>query len=100
MHWSSQVWLTYSGHESLLNAGILHRDISIGNIMLTNEEDDGYLIDFDQAIKLDLQEASGAPNKNGICGPGAYTWPHEFYSLLQDAPSLYTTAMPSSFSSE
>lgn len=33
--------------------------------MLTNKEDDGYLIDFDLAIKLDQQKASGAPNKTG-----------------------------------
>ena len=53
------------GHESLLNAGILHRDVSIGNIMLTEKEDDGFLIDLDLAIKTGDDQASGAPNKTG-----------------------------------
>jgi len=57
--------LTCSGHESLLNAGILHRDISIGNIMLTENEDDGFLIDYDLAIKTSSDRASGAPSKTG-----------------------------------
>jgi len=47
----SDISLTCLGHESLLNAGILHRDVSIGNIMLTEKEDDGFLIDLDLAIK-------------------------------------------------
>ncbi|KAI9758368.1 MAG: hypothetical protein M1835_000602 [Candelina submexicana] len=54
-----------SGHESLLNAGILHRDISIGNIMLTENEDTGFLIDLDLAIKTSNDQASGAPSKTG-----------------------------------
>ena len=53
------------GHESSLNAGILHRDISIGNIMLTEDEDDGFLIDYDLAIKTSNDRASGAPSKTG-----------------------------------
>ncbi|KAF2193607.1 hypothetical protein K469DRAFT_239099 [Zopfia rhizophila CBS 207.26] len=53
------------GHESLLDARILHRDISIGNIMLKMGEDDGFLIDLDLAIRLDRQKASGAPSKTG-----------------------------------
>jgi len=57
--------LTCSGHESLLNAGILHRDISIGNIMLTENEDNGFLIDLDLANKTSDDQASGAPSKTG-----------------------------------
>ncbi|EKG09032.1 Aminoglycoside phosphotransferase [Macrophomina phaseolina MS6] len=53
------------GHESLFNAGILHRDISIGNVMLKKAEDDGFLIDLDLAIKTDRDKASGAPNRTG-----------------------------------
>ncbi len=53
------------GHESLLNAGILHRDVSIGNIMLTEKEDDGFLIDLDLAIKTGDDQASSAPSKTG-----------------------------------
>ncbi|KAB2569172.1 hypothetical protein DBV05_g12152 [Lasiodiplodia theobromae] len=54
------------GHESLLEkAKILHRDISIGNVLLNDAEDDGFLIDVDLAIKTDREEASGAPSKTG-----------------------------------
>ncbi|KAF2452571.1 hypothetical protein BDY21DRAFT_382745 [Lineolata rhizophorae] len=53
------------GHESLLDAKILHRDISIGNVMLNMTKDDGFLIDFDLAIKIDRDNASGAPSKTG-----------------------------------
>jgi Fungal protein kinase len=53
------------GHESLLDAKILHRDISVGNIMLTMAEDDGFLIDLDLAIKLDWKGSSGVSGKAG-----------------------------------
>ena len=53
------------GHESLLKAGILHRDISTGNIMLTETEDKGFLIDLDLAIKIEDQKPSGAPSRTG-----------------------------------
>lgn len=53
-------------HESLLKAGILHRDISIGNIILTENEEDGFLIDFDLVIRISDDHASGAPSKTGI----------------------------------
>ena len=56
------------GHESLLNPGILHRDIPIGNIMLTENEDDRFLIDFDLSIKTSDDRASGAPSKTGTKG--------------------------------
>ncbi|CAD6454337.1 86454505-3836-429b-94a0-5ea2f7e49227 [Sclerotinia trifoliorum] len=53
------------GHESLLNGGILHRDISIGNVMLNEAEDDAFLIDLDLAVKINREKASGAPSKTG-----------------------------------
>ena len=59
----NDISLTCSGHESLLNAGILHRDVSIGNIILTGKEDDGFLIDLDLAIKTSDNQASNAPSK-------------------------------------
>ena len=55
----------FLGHQSLLKAGILHRDISIGNILLTETEDDGFLIDLDLAIKVKDHEPSGAPSRTG-----------------------------------
>ncbi|KAF2676778.1 hypothetical protein K458DRAFT_468226 [Lentithecium fluviatile CBS 122367] len=47
-------------HESLLDANILHRDISVGNVMLNMAEDDEFLIVLDLAIKTDRTSASGA----------------------------------------
>ncbi|MCJ1351307.1 MAG: hypothetical protein MMC33_001291 [Icmadophila ericetorum] len=47
------------------DAKILHRDISIGNIVLNEAEDDAFLIDLDLAVKIDRKKASGAPSKTG-----------------------------------
>ncbi|KAH8748461.1 hypothetical protein F5883DRAFT_436470, partial [Diaporthe sp. PMI_573] len=57
------------GHESLRKAGFLHRDISINNLMI-NEDDNNpswssFLIDLDLAIKEQREEASGARGKTG-----------------------------------
>ncbi|KAK1517378.1 hypothetical protein CABS01_16681, partial [Colletotrichum abscissum] len=57
------------GHESLYKAGILHRDISINNLMIN--EDSGnpswpaFLIDLDLAIREPRESASGAKGKTG-----------------------------------
>ena len=53
-------------HKSLLKAGILHRDISIDNIMLIENEENGFLIDFDLVIRISDDHASGASSKIGI----------------------------------
>ncbi|KAL7917588.1 serine/threonine-protein kinase Sgk2 [Trichoderma austrokoningii] len=57
------------GHESLYKAGILHRDISINNLMI-NEDDKNpsfpsFLIDLDLAIRLQRDGASGARDRTG-----------------------------------
>ncbi|KAI9747071.1 MAG: hypothetical protein M1815_004670 [Lichina confinis] len=53
-------------HESSLNkANVLHRDISTGNILLDEDESDGFLNDFDLAVDITRLEASGAPGKTG-----------------------------------
>ncbi|KAI0412132.1 hypothetical protein F5X98DRAFT_355725 [Xylaria grammica] len=61
------------GHESLYNAGLLHRDISINNLMINegNKESclSSFLIDLDLAIKVDRIKASGA---KGITGTRAF----------------------------
>ena len=83
----NDISLTYLGHESLLSAGILHRDVSIGNILLTEKEDDGFLIDLDLAIKTSDDQASGAPSKTGtkiFMAIGAlYGEPHSFMHDLE-----------------
>ncbi|TQW07436.1 Protein kinase-like protein [Cordyceps javanica] len=51
------------GHESLLKAGILHREISINNLLINKNEDNAFLIDLDLAIKRHRSAASGANAK-------------------------------------
>ncbi|KAJ2977033.1 hypothetical protein NQ176_g4600 [Zarea fungicola] len=54
-----------TGYESLFNEGILHRDISINNLLLSDDEKRAFLIDLDLAIKLPRLAASGAKGKTG-----------------------------------
>ncbi|KAK3302485.1 uncharacterized protein B0T15DRAFT_577582 [Chaetomium strumarium] len=57
------------GHKSLRNAGILHRDISINNLMINEDYGNHYwpsfLIDLDFAIKEQREHASGARGRTG-----------------------------------
>ncbi|KAI1451235.1 hypothetical protein F4805DRAFT_464040 [Annulohypoxylon moriforme] len=57
------------GHKSLLETGILHRDISINNLMINEDGSNpsplGFLIDLDLAIKVQREGASGAKGKTG-----------------------------------
>ncbi|KAI0836075.1 hypothetical protein F5Y06DRAFT_274145 [Hypoxylon sp. FL0890] len=57
------------GHESLLKAGILHRDISANNLMINEDNNNpswsSFLIDLDLAIPIDRRNASGARGKTG-----------------------------------
>ncbi|KAL7938254.1 hypothetical protein V8C35DRAFT_291397 [Trichoderma chlorosporum] len=57
------------GHKSLREAGFLHRDISINNLMI-NEDDSNpswssFLIDLDLAIREPREQSSGAKGKTG-----------------------------------
>jgi hypothetical protein len=53
------------GHQRLFNHGILHRDISIGNVLITEDESKGFLIDLDHPIRINPNENSG---ENGRIG--------------------------------
>ena len=57
------------GYESLHSAGLLHRDISINNIMINEDSDNpswrSCLIDLDLALKEQRKATSGAPGKTG-----------------------------------
>ncbi|KAK5996946.1 hypothetical protein PT974_02294 [Cladobotryum mycophilum] len=57
------------GYESLHKAGFLHRDISIYNLMVNEDENNpswpSFLIDLDLAIKEQRASASGAKGKTG-----------------------------------
>ncbi|KAK4207648.1 hypothetical protein QBC37DRAFT_476391 [Rhypophila decipiens] len=53
------------GHESLRQkAGLLHRDISIGNLMISKDRG-GFLIDLDLAVREQRVGATGAKGKTG-----------------------------------
>lgn len=58
-----------TGHESLHQAGLLHRDISINNLMINEDHDNpswpSFLIDLDLAIREQRKAASGAKGKTG-----------------------------------
>ncbi|KAL7785643.1 hypothetical protein V8C37DRAFT_315231 [Trichoderma ceciliae] len=56
------------GHESLRQAGLLHRDVSINNILIDEDgppSRKGFLIDLDLAIREQRLQASGAKGKTG-----------------------------------
>lgn len=56
------------GHRALVSRGILHRDISINNILIDrtpSSSQKGILIDLDYAIKMSRLESSGAPHRTG-----------------------------------
>ncbi|EJT69154.1 hypothetical protein GGTG_13263 [Gaeumannomyces tritici R3-111a-1] len=61
------------GHESLLKAGFLHRDISVNNLIINeddNEDDNdhswsSFLIDLDLAVRKPREGACGAKGKTG-----------------------------------
>lgn len=57
------------GHKSLYKAGILHRDISVNNLMINEGEEDPYrfsfLIDLDLAIRTNRAHTSGTREMAG-----------------------------------
>lgn len=83
-----------TGHESLRKAGFLHRDISINNLMV-NEDDQNpswpsFLIDLDLAIREPRGGASGAKGKTGtraFMATGALLG--EQHSFMHDIESFF-----------
>jgi serine/threonine protein kinase len=57
------------GHQSLHKAGLLHRDISINNLMINEDGNNpswpAFLIDLDLAIQEQREGTSGAKGKTG-----------------------------------
>jgi hypothetical protein len=57
------------GHESLRKTGLLHRDISVNNLMINEDGDNpswpSFLIDLDLAIREQREGTSGAKGKTG-----------------------------------
>ncbi|KAK4197016.1 hypothetical protein QBC40DRAFT_342334 [Triangularia verruculosa] len=78
------------GHKSLRQkAGLLHRDISIGNLMVS-KDNGGFLIDLDLAVKEQRVGASGAKGKTGtwaFMAVGALQG--EQHSFMHDLESFF-----------
>ncbi|KAI1466569.1 uncharacterized protein F4812DRAFT_460838 [Daldinia caldariorum] len=82
------------GHESLHGAGILHRDISINNLMINEDANNpsrrSFLIDLDLAIKEQREGASGAKGKTGTRAFMAIgTLRGEQHSFVHDLESFF-----------
>ncbi|QLI74381.1 uncharacterized protein G6M90_00g113480 [Metarhizium brunneum] len=82
------------GHESLYNAGFLHRDISINNLMINEDEENpswaAFLIDLDLAIRDQRGPASGAKGKTGtraFMAIGALLG--QYHSFMHDLESFF-----------
>lgn len=84
------------GHRSLYENGILHRDVSINNIMIAFPDEhrpdglSGYLIDLDMAIEISDTEPSGAPHRTGTMEFMAIsTLNGEVHTFRHDLESFY-----------
>lgn len=82
------------GHESLRKAGFLHRDVSINNLMI-NEDDNNlswpsFMIDLDLTTKEQREGASGAKGKTGTRAFMAIgTLLGEQHSFMHDLESFF-----------
>ncbi|RVD83929.1 uncharacterized protein DFL_005701 [Arthrobotrys flagrans] len=82
------------GHESLYKAGFLHRDISINNLMINEDQGNlswpSFLIDLDLAIK---EEREGVTRAKGKTGTRAFMATGvllgEVHSFMHDLESFF-----------
>ncbi|TFY78658.1 hypothetical protein EWM64_g5356 [Hericium alpestre] len=88
-----------AGHQWLYENGILHRDISIGNILITGLEDSnrGILIDLDYAIKHFKYESLWDDERSGTIAFMSYeVLMHERYDFQAIASAKLQLKEPSS----
>ncbi|KAI9858498.1 MAG: hypothetical protein M1813_006439 [Trichoglossum hirsutum] len=84
-----------TGHESLCDlTSIIQSDVSIGNLMMNEEENNSFqqsfLIDLDLAIKENREKPSGAPSKTGTRAFMAIgTLYSEEHSFMHDLESFF-----------
>ncbi|KAK4071301.1 hypothetical protein Purlil1_13468 [Purpureocillium lilacinum] len=83
------------GHESLYRAGLLHRDISINNLMINEDPQNpslrAFLIDLDLAVAKKREDSSGAKGKTGtraFMAIGALLG-NEKHSFMHDLESFF-----------
>ncbi|KAF3768445.1 hypothetical protein M406DRAFT_250425 [Cryphonectria parasitica EP155] len=83
-----------AGHESLYRAGLLHRDISINNLIINEDPSNlswqSFLIDLDLAIEIKRDSASGAKSITGtraFMAVGALMG--EQHSFMHDIESFF-----------
>ena len=64
------------GHRNLWNAGILHRDVSINNVLIGKPNAEvgnrGVLIDMDMAILLARMESLASVDFRTVSGPNLF----------------------------
>ncbi|KAH9905220.1 hypothetical protein F4778DRAFT_769906 [Xylariomycetidae sp. FL2044] len=82
------------GHESLHQAGLLHRDISINNLLINEDKENpswpSFLIDLDLAIRKDREGVSGAKGNTGTRAFMAIgTLLGEQHSFMHDLESFF-----------
>lgn len=83
-----------TGHQSLRSAGILHRDISVNNLLINEDKDNpswpSFLIDLDLAIK---EQRGGITGASGIAGTRAFmaidSLLGEKHSFMHDLESFF-----------
>ncbi|KAH7176956.1 hypothetical protein EDB81DRAFT_752271 [Dactylonectria macrodidyma] len=83
-----------NGHESLHAAGLLHRDISINNLMINENSDNSswpaFLIDLDLSVKVHRDSPSGAKGKTGTRASMAIgVLLNEQHSFMHDLESFF-----------
>ena len=87
-----------AGHQDLFQQkNILHRDISIGNVLITEDDNEGFLIDLDHAVRVNREGGSGAKGRTGtkvfmsigLLLHGSSERPHSFMDDLESVFWLF-----------
>jgi len=65
--------IDFLGHWNLLESGLLHRDISLNNILLKADGSGGILIDLDNAIDIEKLEAQVGTEFRPVCSISSFS---------------------------
>src|SRR3954469_23664692 len=75
------------GHQSLHKAGILHRDISVNNVLVNEKDNSGFLIDLDLAIREKRLKACDKTGTKVFMAIGALSG--QQHSFMHDLESFF-----------